>query len=232
MPSCCAVSMAWTFGVWSFFYAVVLRRQHGMDVRSVVFLLRPEAAGPGTSGRVRFASEGDTPEFLLDFRCKVIRVWEQPVESLLSGSLALLPLAPLARVEHDEVPGIIARMEARLEQESPPGQRNELWAATFLLMGLRYEGALIEQLLRGVQGMEESVTYQMLISRGRQQGLAEGKAEGKTEEAKNLLLRIGEKRFGKPTHAIKSTLNAATLEQLETMADKLLQAETWQELLA
>lgn len=84
--------------------------------------------------------------------------------------------------------------------------------------------------------MEESTTYQLLIARGKEQGkaegLAEGEARGKAEEARRLLLRIGRNRFGEPDAVVQAALSAAPLERLEQMADRMLQVETWQELLA
>ncbi len=115
-------------------------------------------------------------------------------------------------------------MRERLEGEAPYEQRRELWAATFLLMGLRYENALIEQLLKGVQGMEESTTYQLILGRG--------EAKGEVKEARKLVLRLGRKRFGEPDASVQKALRDASLDRLEEMADRLLQAETWQELLA
>lgn len=80
--------------------------------------------------------------------------------------------------------------------------------------------------------MEESTTYQLLISRGEAKGRVEGEAKGRTEEALNLLLRIGRNRLGEPDADIQTALASATLEHLEQMADRLLKVETWHELLA
>jgi hypothetical protein len=136
----------------------------------------------------------------------------------------LLTLAPLGDVARERLPEVIERMRERLEGEAPYEQRRELWAATFLLMGLRYENALIEQLLKGVQGMEESTTYQLILGRG--------EAKGEVKEARKLVLRLGRKRFGEPDASVQKALRDASLDRLEEMADRLLQAETWQELLA
>src|SRR5438132_13996940 len=43
---------------------------------------------------------------------------------------------------------------------------SNLWGMTYILMGLRYEQALVNQLLEGVVAMEESVTYQAILARG------------------------------------------------------------------
>jgi predicted transposase YdaD len=213
-------------------YHVVARRRERMQVKLAIILLRPEADGPAMTGRLHEESRAGEEDFGLDFRYRVIRVWQQPVETVLTGPLATLPLAPLTDEAKPKLPEIIARMQSRIREESPPGLRKDLWAGTFLLMGLRYEAALIERLLEGVRGMEESTTYQLLISRGEARGRIEGRVEGREEEARNVLRKLGQARFGKPTRKVQTTLTKASLDQLEQMIDRLLQVETWQELIA
>lgn len=213
-------------------YSVVERKRHNLRVKMAVILLRPEADGPRMTGQIQDEVEAGEEDFGLDFRYRILRVWQQSADHLLSGRLAMLPLAPLTDDAKARLPEIIARMQARIAEESPPGLRKDLWAATFLLMGLRYETTLIRQLLKGVRGMEESTTYQWLLSQGKEQGLVEGEIKGRAEEARNLLLRLGRTKFGKPTKKVQNALEAASLEHLEKMADRLLQVETWQELLA
>jgi predicted transposase YdaD len=206
------------------FYNVVARRRHDVPVRTAVLLLRPEADGPAMSGRLEEEAIAGEEAFALHFGYRVVRVWEQEVERLLEGRLATLPLAPLTGEASGRLPEVIARMRARIEREAPARLQTELWATTFLLMGLRYEAALIERLLEGVMDMEESTTYQLLLSRGREQG--------RVEEARTLLLRIGRSRFGEPDAAVRAALTSASQERLEQMADRLLLVESWAELLA
>jgi hypothetical protein len=53
------------------------------------------------------------------------------------------------------------------------------------------------------------------------------------EEARVILLRQGTKRFGPPSADVRAALEAITdVEQLETLADRLLDVENWDELLA
>jgi hypothetical protein len=57
--------------------------------------------------------------------------------------------------------------------------------------------------------------------------------KAKSEEACSLLLRLGIKRFGAPDAQTLSMLAATTeLEAVERLVDRLLEVETWQELLA
>jgi predicted transposase YdaD len=45
-------------------------------------------------------------------------------------------------------------------------------------LGLRYEQALIDQLLQGVRAMEESVTYQAIFKKGNEKGFERGIEKG------------------------------------------------------
>ena len=115
-------------------------------------------------------------------------------------------------------------MSVRLRAEATPSQAQELWSAAYILMGLKYDSAFATQLLKGVQGMEDSVTYQDIIRKG--------KSEGKAEEARSLLMRLGSKRYGTPDAATQSALDAIlSLERLELLVERLLEVESWQELL-
>jgi hypothetical protein len=64
-------------------YNVVLERHQGMPVRTFVVLLRPSADSPALTGTVERAFPGESP--YLTFRYGVVRVWELPPETFLSG---------------------------------------------------------------------------------------------------------------------------------------------------
>ena len=63
----------------------------------------------------------------LTFRYTVVRVWEQPVEAVLTGDLAWLPLASLTRLTPEELPAVVRRMEARLRREAAPERAADMW---------------------------------------------------------------------------------------------------------
>ncbi len=158
-----------------------------------------------------------TGEVQLEYRCRVIRVWELPVEAALSGPLATLPLAPLTAVSRAELPNVIAAMKKRLEGETTAAAARELWSAAYLLMGLKYPNALNEQLLKGVQGMEDSMTYQAILQKG--------KAEGKMEGVREILFRVGSLRYDSPDPEMETALNAtSSLEHLELLVEGLYQS--------
>jgi hypothetical protein len=104
-------------------------------------------------------------------------------------------------------------------------------------MGLIHPKDLTERLLQGVIGMEESVTYQAIIQKGIAQGMAQGitqgMCQGRVEGERAGLLRIGAQKFGPPDSVTRSAIDAITdPTQLESLLDRLLGANSWQELLA
>ncbi len=72
--------------------------------------------------------------------------------------------------------------------------------------------------------MKESTTYQYILEEGAQKGRA--------EEARRMLVILGSKRFGEPDAQTQAALDAITSpQQFEQLAARLLEVESWQELL-
>lgn len=125
-----------------------------------------------------------------------------------------------------ELPGVIERLKDKLETPRYRRAAGRLWTAVDVLMGLRYDRAMIEQLLRGVRGMKESVTYQAIVE--------EGVAKGRLEEARRMLILLGEEEFGTPPERRdRASIEAVnSLEQLEQLARRTRHVRGWGELLA
>jgi hypothetical protein len=200
-------------------YNGVLEYRHDLLVLSVAVLLRPEADSPRLTGSLARAFPGEVP--ISTRRYEVMRVWQLPVEALLNGGPGTLPLAPVSNVPKGALPGVIRRMEERLSEPRVRRRAPDLWAATLVLLGLRYDEEFAQALLRGVLGMKESTTYQAIV------------AEGRTAEARRLLLMLGEQQFGAvdaDTRAAVESIGA--VERLEELVRKVSRAGSWQELLA
>lgn len=190
----------------------VLEDRHDLPVLSAAVLLAPRANLKVLNGLYEQQFAG---ERYLSFQYRVIRIWELPVQPLLTGGLGLLPLACICEVEQPELPGVIERVKERVATV-PRAEAARLWTAAYVLLGLRHSIELAERLLQGVIAMEDSVTYQAIV----------GKAERK------LLLRQGTKRFGAPTAEALTAFNAITAPaQLEDLGDRLLDVGSWEELL-
>lgn len=209
-------------------YSVLLQGRYDVPVRSIVVLLRTEADGPEMAGEIEHRLP-DEAEAYLRYRYRIVRAWRQPVDGVLAGGLATLPMAPLADVTPERLPAVIRRMDERLRREATPQQAGTLWTATYVLMGLRYPAELARRLVEGVARMRESATYQAILIEGRE----EGRQEGRADEARRLLLLQGRRRFGPPDAGTVAALDAITeIEQLEALGVRLLDVGSWEELLA
>ena len=208
----------------------LLEDRHDMPVRSGIILLRPEADSPQLTGTYQRAYREEEP--YLTFRYQVLRVWQLAPAPLLAGGLATMALAPISAVTEAELPGIIKQMEQRLSGKRSRRQAQVVWAAAYILLGLRYSSALAGQLFRGVVSMKESSTYQAILQEGRDIGRDEGKNEGAVAEARKVLRLLGEDLFGIPDASAMAAIDRLDdLHKLEELIKQVRTATSWQHLL-
>ena len=208
----------------------LLEDRHDTRVRSAAVLLRPEADSPQLSGVYERGFPGEGA--YLTFRYQVLRVWRLPPEPLLTGGLALLPLAPISAVTEADLPVIIQRIERRLSGRRARRQAPFVWAAAYVLLGLRWSPVLAAHLFRGVVSMKESATYQAIVEEGRAEGIARGRAEGRAVEARKLLRVFGDGLFGPPDAETAAAIERIDdLARLEELCERLHTVSGWPELL-
>jgi hypothetical protein len=205
-------------------YNSVLEKRHDLPVRSVLVLLSRRAELTAITGEYLRTLPGDATPYRR-FRYDVLRTWELDAGPLLAGGLGTLPLAPISAVTPAELPGVLDQMKKRLAAYPDRRRVGRLWTAVYVLLGLRYERAMVEQILQGVLGMKESTTYQAIV--------AEGEGVGARKELRKILLSLGEDRFGTPapSWAVKSLDRINSLEDLEVLARRVLHAKSWTDLL-
>jgi hypothetical protein len=206
-------------------YSTLLYSRHRLPVRTTLVLLRKAADGPDLTGyqELRYP-DGEIYDW---FRYDVLRVWEQPVERVLAAGLAVLPLAPVAKVEREKVPEILVAISDRLKRETNPDQAATLWNATRILMGLRYSDEETAEMIQGVfhmlygiRGIEESSVYQGILKKGR------------ADHARTILTRHGTKKFGPPDEQAQARIAAiADTDRLDELVDLVLDVASWDELL-
>jgi predicted transposase YdaD len=194
----------------------------------LVILLRPGANLSAITGVYTERLEDEEEPYLM-FRYQVVRVWQLDTGKLLAGGLGTLPLAPISAVPKDEVPGVVQRINDRMREARDRVQVERLWTATYVLMGLRFEQSFTDKLLEEVLGMEESVTYQAIVAKGRQQGIE----IGRVQEARANLLRLGRRRFkaAAPPRVRRQLSKIEDRARLEELLDRLLDAGGWEELI-
>lgn len=194
-----------------------------------MFLLKRGADSPAlASGYERRDSSGTV---YLRFSYQVVRVWQLPVETLLTGGLATLPLAPIADVAQEQLPQVIARMRERIESETAAA-RQAFWTATYFLMGTKWSDGLIDELLKGMATMFESTTYTATIEKGRAQGLSQGLSQGELRGRGDLVLTLGRERLGDPPAEVSAFLSGITDPELfGSLIKRVAVATAWSELL-
>jgi predicted transposase YdaD len=203
-------------------YNALLGHGHGQRVRTVLVLLRPAADSPQLDGIYREQFPGEAP--YLEFRYTVLRVWRMPAESFLAGPLGTLPLAPISAATEAELPGVVRRLDERLESEASPEQRLVLGTAAMLLTGLRLPQEAMLALYQGVHFMsilKDSSFYEWIID------------EGKVEQTRAMILRLGQQKLGPPDEAVSTALKGITkLDRLERILEHVFVAASWPDLLA
>lgn len=111
-----------------------------------------------------------------------------------------------------------------------PAFFNHINLLTRLLIGGHfYDKHLANKLLKGIQAMRDSVTYQAILDEGRE----EGRQKGQIELAHKTLLRQGTRRFQEPSENVRQRIEAiANIEQLQNLLDRVIEVQSWEDLLA
>jgi predicted transposase YdaD len=215
-------------GVSVFRYNALLHHRLRVPVYSIVLLLHPRARHPNLNGVVQYggpAERGGT-----DFRYKVVNLWERPAEELLLWPPSLLPLATLGELpagvqQQDALAGIVRQILARLHGEVDQIRLRRLATAAYVLTGMKVEPDIAKSMFLGVQGMQDSSTYQAILDEGRE--------EGYIKQGQKTLLLLGRIRFGEPDEATRQRVAAIkSLDQLDRLSERLLHVGSWKELLA
>jgi len=216
-PTNVSNSSSWAIAGISSLYAptnsrffVRLYRQYRSPIRQIVIFLKPT-----TSPLVHI----DSWSLANTQHCyRVVRLWEESAQALLAFP-TLWPLAILADATEPEA--ILRQVAQGLNRLTNRAERANLAAYIYLLGGLRFREGLLRQLLRE-EIMQESVTYQALLEKGKQQGRLEGRHAG--EQA--LTLRQLHKKLGPLPENLVNQIQSLSLEQLEQLAEALLEFES------
>ncbi len=203
----------------TWFRQAALYHRHRLPVLTVLVLLRREANSPSFTGTFEICMRDGWQTNQYNY--KVVRMWEEDPEPYLTSEINLVPLAPITNVTEDELPGLVKRMAKRISTEPQPSAA-KLWTAAYLLMGLRYSKEVASHLLEGVRDMQESTTYQAILS------------EGSVTGEQRLLILQGTRRFGKPDTATVAAIEAIRdIEKLDALGVRLVDPDVrdWNSLL-
>ncbi len=205
-------------------YNILLDHQHDLPVESVLILLRPKALASDQTGL--YSRRGVTGSIIADFRYRLERVWEHSIDSWLNGGLGLAPLALLTDEADADLENALDRFRTcLLDHKADEATAKSILGSSYVLCGLRYERARIAEMYRRLSMlMEDSTTYQEILEKGMERG--------QLQASRNLILRMGTKRFGAPAPELAAVLGQiADLNRLEQLAERMLDATGWADLL-
>ena len=187
-------------------YWVRLHRKYRCPIEQVVIFLK------STTSDLVFNNE--FRDINTWHRYRIIRLWEQDPQPLLANR-ALLPLATLARSNRPNL--LLEQVVAEVDRIEEQGQLRTLAACVDVLAGLRFEKDLVRRLL-SEEIMEESVTYQDIIQKGRQRG--------KQEEAVLIVIRLLTLRLGLLDPVLQQRIEGLSITRLEELSEALLDFKT------
>ncbi len=192
-------------------YNVLLGDRHNVPVHTVAILLRPEANPSNVTGEV-VRRRADGSEYLR-FEYVVVRLWEVPLETLMTAGLGTLPLALLTDAAAEQLPRIVDEFVSEVERSAGTRQEaNDLLSTGYILMGLRYDKDVVHNLFKGARHMKESSTYQAILDEGIEKGIEKGIIQGRQQDVLLLL----ESRFGTVSPEVRArVLSTVDPERLQ-----------------
>lgn len=204
-------------------YSALLHRQYRVPVHSILLLLRHEALLKSQTGSIHYEPRPGRGK--MDFGYEVLRLWERPVEALLSSGLGALPLAPLCRLPEglsleEGMRWVVTRVLERLDEAGEPALVQRLFKAAFVLSTLRLDREQLRSLVKGLRIMGEHNIFEELVDEFRAEGV------------QRVLLHLGRKKCGEPDEATRLALAGITdLDRLDRLSERVLEVASWQELL-
>ena len=202
----------------------VYRRFPDKAMRQVVIYLKPTRSP--LVEQTSFEIAGTRHQF------EVLRLWEQPVDTLL-GSAGLLPFAVLGNTTNRQ--GVLQSVAQRIEEVDNRQAQNNLAASTALLAGLVLEEKLIQRMLRQ-EMIQESVIYQEITAqaeaRGEARGVVKGEARGEARGVVTLILRQLKRQIREVSPQLQAQIQQLSVAQLEELGEALLDFEQESDLVA
>jgi hypothetical protein len=142
---------------------------------------------------------------------KTVELWNLPAEVLLaSGDVGLIPWVPLTQFDGPPEP-IFRQCRARIDEDAPANEKENLLAVTQVLAGLRYNDPNLFQMFGGRQAMIESPVLQELK--------AEWTREGAIEATRKDIARFLAARFRVDAKSLEAELRSVDVDHLGNLVE-------------
>ncbi|MCT0217071.1 DUF4351 domain-containing protein [Synechococcus sp. CS-1330] len=174
------------------------------------------------SRQLNFGASEPVAEFL---ECRVQWVELLPERWLAGAPMFQRLLALLVRPEA-EIPEAVRELRQQAPAATPPEASSELLTLIPTILLARFTDRPLKEIcaMAGltIEDFTQSVAYREIFGQGRQEGRHEGRQEGRRDEAAAVTLRLLNRRCGPLSEATTAQIQALPLEQLEALADALL----------
>ncbi len=163
----------------------------------------------------------------LEFTCRVVRVWEEPRQSVIErGLIGLYPLLPLMKGEKGEEARQVLQQSITVVSEiEDEALRQDLLAVMGILAGGKYAAELVYSMIRREMVMQSPI-YQEWVREER----AEAETKGRMEAKKETILKYLSRRFGEqPADLEEKVQKIGDLQILDRILDELFVAGTIEE---
>jgi len=169
----------------------------------------------------------------LSFQCRIVDIRELDGERLLqSEQIGDNVIAVLARVRDERA--AVRRILRRIAAGGNPSETANALAGFLMLAGLRQLGEAVEKEAGQMPLLDDILDHPVLgreFKRGLEQGREQGLERGRHDGELNLLLRQVERRFGSVPSALRERLTAMSDSEIESVALRLLDARSIEDLM-
>ncbi|OIQ53046.1 hypothetical protein MOTE_25210 [Moorella thermoacetica] len=163
----------------------------------------------------------------LEFTYLVVRVWEEPRQSVIErGLIGLYPLLPLMKGEKGEEARQVLQQSITVVSEiEDEALRQDLLAVMGILAGGKYAAELVYSMIRREMVMQSPI-YQEWVREER----AEAETKGRMEAKKETILKYLSRRFGEqPADLEEKVQKISDLQILDRILDELFTVGTIEE---
>ena len=186
---------------------------------TVIALLRSDANSPSFTGSfgIRMRDGWQTKKY----NYRVVRMWDEDPEPYLTSGINLVPLAPITNVTQDELPGLVKRMEGRINAESKPMHRSSGPPRT---CSWGY----------GTRKRLRHICWRECTTCRNRRRIRPFSAKARVTGEQRLLILQGTRRFGKPDTATVAAIESIReIEKLDAIGVRLVDTDVqdWKSLL-
>jgi predicted transposase YdaD len=200
-------------------YTALVEEKYQLPIYPVLVNILPHVVNPQIPNY--YESDFQGIRAYQDYR--VINLWEVDVQTVFAQNLrSLLPFVPILKGGGEESIVKEALRELRADEELGELEPLLSFFASFVL-----ELPVVQEIMRwDMAVLRESPWYQQILQEGELRGRQEGRQEGEVQ----LVLRLLTRRLGGLDDTLEQRIRQLSVEQLETLAEELLDFSRVEEL--